>query len=96
MSEKKMAPKTYQKNHVIYSGNLEKTYAVVHRRKIPIERIRRLMSLDQGLLFRWRESDYDNMEGKITLERLSKLNVIASNIFLYVVIRFIYFTICFC
>lgn len=96
MSEKKMAPKTYQKNHVIYSGNLEKTYTVVHRRKIPIERIRRLMSLDQGLLFGWRESDYDNMEGKITLERLSKLNVIASNIFLYVVIRFIYFIICFC
>lgn len=48
MSEKKIAPKTYQKNHVIYSGNLEKTYAVVHRRKIPIKRIRCLMSLDKA------------------------------------------------
>lgn len=70
-----IAPKTYRRNHITSSGNLEETDVVVHGRKIPLERIRRQMNLDQGLLFRWRKDDYENLDEETILERLSKLNI---------------------
>lgn len=70
-----IAPKTYRRNHITSSGNLEEVDVVVHGRKIPLERIRRQMNLDQGLLIRWRKDDYENLDEETILERLSKLKI---------------------
>lgn len=60
----------HQRNHITSSQNLEETDVIVHGRKIPLERIRRQMNLNQGLLFRWRQDGYESLE-----EKFSKLKI---------------------
>uniref|UniRef100_A0A8W8L0T5 Uncharacterized protein n=1 Tax=Magallana gigas TaxID=29159 RepID=A0A8W8L0T5_MAGGI len=70
-----IAPKTYRRNHITSSGDLEETEVTVHGRKIPLEHIRRQMNVDQGLLFRWRKDDYENLDEETILKRFSKLKI---------------------
>uniref|UniRef100_A0A8W8NYK1 Uncharacterized protein n=1 Tax=Magallana gigas TaxID=29159 RepID=A0A8W8NYK1_MAGGI len=70
-----IAPKTYRRNHITSSGVLEETEVTVHGRKIPLEHIRRQMNVDQGLLFRWRKDDYENLDEETILKRFSKLKI---------------------
>lgn len=71
----KIAPKTYRRNRITSTGVLQETDVVVYGRKIPLERIRRQMNIDQGSYLRWKKEDYENISSEEVHNRLRNLKI---------------------